>query len=766
MNRKVISSSIVFQIVEKLWIPKKYLRSPAGYDFRYVDLKVNGYFMESLLEKDDIVIIYRTDCDLEKIHGNRINGRRCLPLYVMVSNNHKSRFDTNITPEGLALAVVRAGAPLELKDATRFDFLTTNNFPCISSIPRQITKNLFDSKISFPNADGRVEKTDDLTWIRNIPKADNHVHFGTAIPPKWCYILSLISLYHWNNYWECQGNEKYEKYRDKITEITESISSIIQKTLNPPEDEEITLKDVDFRRRFLHYFSKEYQSAEVIFLNDVINYLVSIIDKLFNNKQIACLINVLLGSIVLDKKRWKKLYHKAYVRIHCLRRELKKKTDGETNIHNLELFRDCKYLINNIQLPSSYKFISDKFIKELFSHDYGENIFEPLSEMLSTGRANNPYGLERYLASTGLVGSSLMQFADTVLLSSISIPEWAAAKKVKKRILLKKPGKGNNQEKEISDNVIHLELRTTPQGFLNPLDLKNPNSTLAGKLICVGLEYGIKKLLKTPDIISANLLISIKRDRDRKDIIKFINTAVDMRDEYLKYIKDNKISEAEGFMIPHVSGLDVAGIERNNLPAELHPFYKEAFEKCLLSTIHAGETERAQSVKDAIFMLNASRIGHGLSIKDDEELKRLISERRICVELCPKSNQFTNGIRVFHEEMKDKEKNMHQEEYVYNNDDFRGKMLLSINTDNPTISHKASSCDSFVYPLSEEFIWLSGMINDKKKIPLSRLEVLSLIYNGFISMFAPEQAKKSIISQADQEVLSILAAKYLDICKD
>ncbi len=63
-------------------------------------------------------------------------------------------------------------------------------------------------------------------------------------------------------------------------------------------------------------------------------------------------------------------------------------------------------------------------------------------------------------------------------------------------------------------------------------------------------------------------------------------------------------------MIPHVSGLEVADIERNNLPAELHPFYKEAFERRLLSTIHAGETESVRSVKDAIFMLNASRIGH------------------------------------------------------------------------------------------------------------------------------------------------------------
>ena len=292
------------------------------------------------------------------------------------------------------------------------------------------------------------------------------------------------------------------------------------------------------------------------------------------------------------------------------------------------------------------------------------------------------------------------------------------------------------------------------------------NSTLATKLICVGLEFGIKKLLKTPDAVTANLLISIKRDRDRKDIIPCINTAVDMRDEYLKYIEDNKISEAEGFMIPHVSGLDVAGIERNNLPAELHPFYKEAFERCLLSTIHAGETERAQSVKDAIFMLNASRIGHGLSIEQDEELRRLIAERRICVELCPKSNQFTNGFRVFRDGANDNKDSASQKEYVYNNDDIRGKMLLSINTDNPTISHKASNCESFAYPLSEEFIWLSGMINNKKQIPLSRLEVLSIIYNGFVSMFAPEQAKKSIISLADQEVLLILAAEYLDIGKD
>ncbi len=68
-------------IVEKFWIPKKYLRSPAGHDFRYVALKVNGYSMEPLLEEGDIVVIDRADCDLKKMHENSIYAVRKDDLY-------------------------------------------------------------------------------------------------------------------------------------------------------------------------------------------------------------------------------------------------------------------------------------------------------------------------------------------------------------------------------------------------------------------------------------------------------------------------------------------------------------------------------------------------------------------------------------------------------------------------------------------------------------------------------------------------------------
>lgn len=346
-------------------------------------------------------------------------------------------------PEALPLSIVRAGLPLKIKDATRLDYLSSNNFPCIASLPRQIIKHLFNSEIAFPNADGRVEKTDDLMWIRSIPKADNHVHFGTAIPLEWCYILSLISLYHWNNHWKNQIKDAGNKYEAEITKITERMCSIITNTLNPLEDDEVSIETVGFRRRFIHFFSKEYNTAEVVFLKDVINYLVKISDKLLTDNQIACLINVLVGCIKFDEIKWKVLYAEARDRIERLKKETK---DHNTEIRNIKLFRDCGHSIENISLPEVDElkipavYAAINRCAKIFKSD-----FDPLSEMLSTGKADNPYGLERYLVSSCLVGSSLLQFADTVLLASMSIPEWAAAKKVKEIPEAEKVCKGKPQ---------------------------------------------------------------------------------------------------------------------------------------------------------------------------------------------------------------------------------------------------------------------------------------------------------------------------------
>lgn len=677
-------------------------------------------------------------------------------------------------PESFVLALVRAGAPLDIEDATRVDFLSTNSFPAINRVPRQITKSLYFREITCPNENSQMD-IKSLDWLRKIPKSDLHVHFGTAIPLKWCYILSLISLIHWNDYWKVSRKDKKE-FMAAVGDIVKKLKIIINGSLKDYNSKAYNGLEEDFRRVFLKQFSSTFKCSGVIFMKDVIAYLVSLSSQILTDKQVACIINVMLGNIVFSKKQWQDLYKGARERIIELQGDItgdstEVSNEGKEKIHNLEIFRDCRYLIKGINLEDELS--NDGIITLIYGGQWNDSkyysespnlSFDPLSELLSIGIPNeNPYGLERYLASSVLVGSSILQFTDTLLLAAMSIPEWAAAQKSLNRSKETNEALSNKE----TDNVIHLELRTTPQGLLNPYELEQQDSSRAAKLICVGLEFGIKRLLKTPNPVSANLLLSIKRDRDRKEIGNLISIAVDLRKEYKDYLDENKkhLSEVDGFMIPHVAGLDVAGIERNNLPSELHPHYREAFERCLLSTIHAGETESARSVRDAIFLLNATRIGHGLSIKHDEELEAMISEKRICVELCPTSNQFTNGFPVsVVAEQSSREtvkKGFPCKEYVYNN--FRGKLLLTINTDNPTISHRASQY-RFAYPLSEEFIWLAGMMKiNKKKMELNRLEVLYLIYNGFLAMFATEQAKKYIISHADDEVLSLLSKEYLDI---
>ncbi len=53
---------------------------------------------------------------------------------------------------------------------------------------------------------------------------------------------------------------------------------------------------------------------------------------------------------------------------------------------------------------------------------------------------------------------------------------------------------------------------------------------------------------------------------------------------------------------------------------------------------HAGETEGADSVRQAVELLGAVRIGHGVRCLEDPSLVELLVERGIMLEVCPTSN--------------------------------------------------------------------------------------------------------------------------------
>ena len=64
----------------------------------------------------------------------------------------------------------------------------------------------------------------------------------------------------------------------------------------------------------------------------------------------------------------------------------------------------------------------------------------------------------------------------------------------------------------------------------------------------------------------------------------------------------------------------------------------------LHSVPHAGETTGAQTVRDAVELLGAERIGHGIAAADDPALLAELVERGIHLEVCPTSNLATGAV--------------------------------------------------------------------------------------------------------------------------
>jgi adenosine deaminase len=92
-----------------------------------------------------------------------------------------------------------------------------------------------------------------------------------------------------------------------------------------------------------------------------------------------------------------------------------------------------------------------------------------------------------------------------------------------------------------------------------------------------------------------------------------------------------------------VIGVGLGGDEERFPP---HPF-TDAFEYAraagLHGVAHAGEAAGAQSVRDAIELLGAERVGHGIAALQDASVIELLRERQIPLEVCPTSNDRTGA---------------------------------------------------------------------------------------------------------------------------
>jgi adenosine deaminase len=87
-----------------------------------------------------------------------------------------------------------------------------------------------------------------------------------------------------------------------------------------------------------------------------------------------------------------------------------------------------------------------------------------------------------------------------------------------------------------------------------------------------------------------------------------------------------------------VVGFGLSNDETRGRPEEFAKAFRIAREAGLLAVPHAGELRGAGSVRAAVEVLGASRLGHGVRSVEDAPTVALLAERGVVLEVCPASN--------------------------------------------------------------------------------------------------------------------------------
>jgi adenosine deaminase len=96
-----------------------------------------------------------------------------------------------------------------------------------------------------------------------------------------------------------------------------------------------------------------------------------------------------------------------------------------------------------------------------------------------------------------------------------------------------------------------------------------------------------------------------------------------------------------------VVGFDLAGGERGHPARDHAAAFAFAQRHDLAVTVHAGEGDGADSVRQAVHECGADRIGHGTRLVEDAALEQYVNDRRIALEICLTSNVQTHAAQSY-----------------------------------------------------------------------------------------------------------------------
>jgi adenosine deaminase len=122
-----------------------------------------------------------------------------------------------------------------------------------------------------------------------------------------------------------------------------------------------------------------------------------------------------------------------------------------------------------------------------------------------------------------------------------------------------------------------------------------------------------------------------------------------------------------------VVGIDLAGREADFSARPFRSLFERAKTGGLGVTIHAGEWAGADSVREALFDLEADRIGHGVRCGEAPDVLEAVVARGVWLEVCPSSNVDSGVVPSL---------DVHPLPALY-----RAGVRTTINTDDPGVSN-------------------------------------------------------------------------------
>jgi len=101
---------------------------------------------------------------------------------------------------------------------------------------------------------------------------------------------------------------------------------------------------------------------------------------------------------------------------------------------------------------------------------------------------------------------------------------------------------------------------------------------------------------------------------------------------------------AAAFAGDGVVGFDLAGSEHDHLPGVHRAAFDRARAAGLHITVHAGEAAGPASIREALDLCHAERLGHGTRLREDPTLEAHVTRTRIPLEVCITSNLQTHAV--------------------------------------------------------------------------------------------------------------------------